>query len=321
MRLRNWAFNRGLKRSFDLGRPTISVGNLTTGGTGKTPVVRWLADQLRRSGERPAVLMRGYHADAIGSDEQRELDRALNGGAGVNIPVLADASRVRGAAAVLADHPATSVFILDDGFQHRTARRDFDLVLINATSPFGFGHVLPRGLLREPMTGLNRASAVLVTHQGQVSSEELTSVMNMIRRYTNAPVFRSDHTLTGLWQPSTGELRPMGTMADGRPLVVAGIGNPQSFAQSLEQHAGHALQYRWFADHHRYTKSDWIDLIATAKLTGCDRLVTTEKDWSKLASLATAELSVEVARLEIAFVESDEQALFELVGRTQIEAM
>ena len=319
MRARNWSFDRAVKKSNDLGRPTISVGNITTGGTGKTPVVCWLASGLREIGQRPAVLMRGYHADAAGSDEQRELDRALNGDPDLSIPVHADASRVRGAASVLGDRPDVSVFILDDGFQHRAARRNFDLVLINATSPFGFGHVLPRGLLREPMAGLQRASAILVTHQSQVSTDALTNLLKTIAQYTDAPVFRSDHALTGLWQPSNGKMRPMTALAEGRPLVVAGIGSPLSFQRSLQQHAGHELPTRWFADHHRYTELDWEGVLATARSNGCDRIVTTEKDWSKLSLLQTAGLPVEVARLSIQFVDNDESLLLANI-RQAIEA-
>src|SRR4051812_36636358 len=140
-----------------LPRPVISVGNITTGGTGKTPMVAWLATQLLEQGMHPAILLRGYSRGGI-SDEQQMLQRQLPG-----VPVQANADRVEGARMVLGEHPEVDVFLLDDGFQHRRVARDFDLVLINAREPFGLGRVLPRGLLRESLDGLKRAHGFVIT--------------------------------------------------------------------------------------------------------------------------------------------------------------
>lgn len=310
MRVRNIAFDRGIKRITPLGRPTISIGNLTTGGTGKTPVVRWLADRLRADGERPAILMRGYR----GGDEQRELDRALNTtGTAVTVPVHADPSRVRGAAAVLADNPAISVFLLDDAFQHRAAARQFDLVLVNATSPFGFGHVLPRGLLREPMTGLARASAVLITHQSDVLPAALDEVISTVRKHTAAPLFRADHIATGLLDARTGDVRSTNSLTKGCPMMIAGIGDPEAFGRMVAHHADHPPPHRWFADHHNYSTDDWAELVAIARSLDCDRIITTEKDWTKLSTLATDALPVEVVQLSIQFAGDDEEKLYQMV--------
>src|SRR4051812_22379030 len=156
---------RGRNAKFDLGlgvtrlpRPVISVGNITAGGTGKTPVVRWLCERLRDTGERPAVLMRGYKAAAgERGDEAAMLEGMLNRSGVQNVVVHAQADRVAGGLGVLRDHPDVSVFVLDDGFQHRRLARDFDLVLVDACEPLGYGRVFPRGLLREPACGLGRA--------------------------------------------------------------------------------------------------------------------------------------------------------------------
>src|ERR1700722_16404745 len=161
---RNLAYSRGWFSSRRLPSATISVGNITTGGTGKTPVVRWLAGRLREAGKYPAVLLRGYRATTGGvSDEQQLLARGLTDA----IPVIANPDRFAGAEQALGHNGKIDAFVLDDGFQHRKVKRDFDLVLINATEPFGFGHVLPRGLLREPMAGLRRADALLITRSSQ----------------------------------------------------------------------------------------------------------------------------------------------------------
>ncbi len=157
MRIRNALYDKGYFATHSLGRPAVSVGNITAGGTGKTPVSIWLATKLAKSNHHPAVLLRGYKTTAEGiSDEAEVLRNSLAGIA----PVIVNRSRVRGAAAALRDHPDTTVFVLDDAMQHRGAKRNFDLVLINARNPFGFDRILPRGLLREPLQELRRASAV-----------------------------------------------------------------------------------------------------------------------------------------------------------------
>src|SRR5205814_1694442 len=191
---RNSSYSRGILRSARAARPVISVGNITTGGTGKTPVVRWLASRLRDQGKHVAILLRGYKsAGAAGSDERELLDRLLNASTSDNpVIVHANPDRVAGAAETLQKHPDVDVFVLDDGFQHRRLQRDFDLVLIDATNPFGFGHVLPRGLLREPLGGLGRASALLITRCDQVAHEALGQVEQKLKWFAPAaPVLHS----------------------------------------------------------------------------------------------------------------------------------
>src|SRR4051794_2790213 len=171
---RNRAFDAGLRKIHRLPRATISIGNITTGGTGKTPVVRWLAQRLRESGRRVAVLSRGYKAEPgkLG-DEQLMLDHALNSSVEQQrVHIVANPDRVAGASEALRLRPETDVFLLDDGFQHRRAGRDLDVVLVSATNPFGYGRVLPRGMLREPLSGLRRAGAFIVSHADQVGESD-----------------------------------------------------------------------------------------------------------------------------------------------------
>ena len=161
VRGRNWLFDRGVgvRR---LPRPVVSVGNITAGGTGKTPVVLWLADRLRRKGRRPAVLLRGYEAEGRPqrrADAARGAARTRRARCRPRIAVGVNPNRLAGGDGVLRGRPDVDVFVLDDGFQHRKLARDFDLVLIDAAQPFGYGHVHPRGLLREPLAGLRRADA------------------------------------------------------------------------------------------------------------------------------------------------------------------
>ncbi|MBV8780965.1 MAG: tetraacyldisaccharide 4'-kinase, partial [Phycisphaerae bacterium] len=148
MILRNTMYERGWLATHQAGRAVISVGNLTTGGTGKTPIVAWIVHELRAMGYHPAVLLRGYKAVNGVSDEATLLRQLV-----APSPVIARPDRVAAAANAVMNDPQIDCFVLDDGFQHRRLKRDCDVVLIDATRPFGFDHVLPRGLLREPIVG------------------------------------------------------------------------------------------------------------------------------------------------------------------------
>jgi tetraacyldisaccharide 4'-kinase len=257
-------------RGHRLGRPTISVGNITTGGTGKTPVVLWLASSLLGAGRKPAVLMRGYKSlDGI-SDEQTVLARGL----GDSVPLIANPDRRAGAAAAIASAPQTDLFILDDGMQHRRVARDFELVLINAAEPFGLGRVFPRGFLREPLSGLGRADALVVTHADEVDAARLEQIERVVRRYNpTAPIFRADHVINGI---EGLEHKPF--------FAFCGIGSPESFFSQLAGR-GNCVGRRAFADHHHYSAADLADLNEAARSAGAAILVTTEKDWAKLSRL------------------------------------
>jgi tetraacyldisaccharide 4'-kinase len=320
MRIRNGCYERGWFATRDLGRPTISVGNITTGGTGKTPVVRWLAEMLRLRGRRPAILLRGYGSGQTGeSDEGQLLDLALNSDRKAMTPVQACPSRVEGAGRVLREHPEVDVFLLDDAFQHRRAARDFDLVLISATNPFGFGHVLPRGLLREPLVGLGRADAFLVTRCSLVPIEAVAEIDRFLHsRHPEIPVYHCDHEHSGLLLPLGGEEVPMSAIAGGRVFLTAGIGDPVAFSRQIESAGCTVVGSKWFDDHYSYSKIDADLLIESATHAGADWLITTEKDWVKLKhhlGQPGSPQRIAVVKLSIQFRGDDEQLLL-----SQIEA-
>ncbi len=296
MRVRNRLYDAGLKRTHDLGRPAVSVGNITTGGTGKTPVVAWLAGRLVQAGRRPAVLLRGYGSTGGGDgDEVRVLRRTL----GEAVPVHADPSRVAGAAAVLWDRPGVDLFLLDDAFQHRRAARSIDVVLVNAADPFGHDHVLPRGLLREPLGGLARADALVLTRCDAVPPERLTAIEAALRvRNRTAPIYHCDHVHVGLWLPVTGTEEPVSTLADRPFFAIAGIGDPDALDAQLRRYGPAYAGHRWYADHHRYTADD---VAALGPAAGATRLITTEKDWVKLADVLPPGTDVAVLRLGLRF--------------------
>ena len=287
---RNWLFDRGLLQSFQLPRPVVSVGNITTGGTGKTPVVRWLAEHLRASGRNVAVLARGYGA-ARGElgDEQLMLDRMLNA-EGIDgaspVSIVANPDRAASARHLLRERPDVDVFLLDDGFQHRRVRRDFDLVLVSAINPFGYERVLPRGMLREPAAGLRRANAFVFTHADQVTPAKLDAIERRIRRWNiAAPVYHAAHAHAGLRAGSESAPLPLDELRGKSWFAFCGIGDPQTFLRQLQSSGGRCAGHRWFPDHHRYTARDLAALRREAGAAGADVLVTTEKDWAKLAAL------------------------------------
>jgi tetraacyldisaccharide 4'-kinase len=287
-RARNWAFDAGIRRSHRLPRPVFSVGNVTTGGTGKTPVVRWLAGRLRDAGRHVAVLARGYGArpGELG-DEQLMLRRLLNDSSeAAPVPVIAHPDRVAAARGLLMEQPEVDVFVLDDGFQHRRLARDLDIVLVSAAHPFGYGHVLPRGMLREPMSGLRRAGAVILTHSDQAPAHQLADIERTVRRYhQSVPIYRAVHAHTCLHGPDDARPRPLDDLRGRKWFMLSGVGDPRTFARQRESIGGSAAGSRAFPDHHRYTDADLAAVRRDADAAGADVIVTTEKDWSKLRHL------------------------------------
>ena len=317
---RNRLFDAGLRKSHRLPRPVISVGNITTGGTGKTPVVRWLAERLRDHGRRVAVLARGYGArPGQAGDEQMMLDGLLNDGVAEprRVALVANPDRVVAATQFLREHPETGAFVLDDGFQHRRLARDLDVVLVSATSPFGYGHVLPRGMLREPLRGLGRAGAVIITHADQAPAGELAEIEREVRRFNpHAPAYRAAHAHAGLRHGSEHESRPIEDLRGMNWFALCGIGDPQTFLRQLQSAGGRCAGHRWFADHHRYTEADLDAVRRQARAAGADVLVTTEKDWAKLKDLAGAgdpELPLWRVDVRVRFFEDGEVRLWEQV--------
>lgn len=296
IRARNGLYDAGMLPSKSLGRRAISVGNITTGGTGKTPVVQWLCDRLSASGQHPAVLMRGYKTTSTGiSDEQRLL-------AASGIPVIANPDRLRGAAAALKDHPAITVFILDDAMQHRRARRDFELVLINAAEPFGFNRIFPRGLLREPLSALGRADAVLITHADEIEPPALSKIISTVPQYNpETPIYQCDHVVQA-------------DLAGRKYFAFCGIGSPGSFFKKVAALGGTPVGVRALADHEDYSLRQIEDLAKAAQSAGAEILVTTAKDWVKIERFA-GNLPIPIVRagLSLRFHHDHEEKLLSAI--------
>ena len=260
--------------------PVISVGNITTGGAGKTPLVIEIATRLRALRRRPAVLTRGYRGRrGEPADEVRELELSLP-----QTPILVDGNRVRSARRALGQQ-ICDCFIMDDGFQHRRLHRDLDLVVIDALDPWGGGYVLPAGRLREPLHNLARAHVFIVSRANQAAADELVRIEFALRDHApGRPIFRARISADGLID-GRGRRSTIDELARHRILPVCGIGNPQTFVRLVERHAPRAAPAMIFADHHAYDAADVGRIVETAQRQRAEHVVVTRKDWVKLEPL------------------------------------
>ena len=318
---RNALFDRRLKSIRRLPLPVICVGNLTTGGTGKTPAVVWLCRQLAAAGRKPAVLTRGYKTTAGGvSDEAEELRSRL---ADINVGVFEGSDRYASAIKALNqiadgglkstlprdDRPSIDVFVLDDGFQHRRLHRDFDLVLIDATEPFGFDRLLPRGLLREPVSALRRADAIVITRSDRVSAEALRKIettIGFVARGT--PIVHATHRPTA-WLVGD-EVRDAPALAGRKIAAFCALGNPAAFYATLASLGATVVETRSWPDHHDYAGGEVAAFVDRAFSAGAESVVTTEKDWTKIAKLDAA---TKVSRLRVEFDVRETESLVALI--------
>ncbi|HTH37685.1 MAG TPA: tetraacyldisaccharide 4'-kinase [Pyrinomonadaceae bacterium] len=323
MDLRNLLYDRGIFRSYSLGTRTISIGNLTTGGTGKTPLVAFVAEILAENGERVCILTRGYGrtnsnervpvsdcdrvlADAaIGGDEPAELAEKLLGKA----VVIADADRV-GAAKWAKEKFEVTTFLLDDGFQHRRVRRDLDIVCVDATQ--GVSGMLPAGRLREPPENLRRADVVVITRADLV--ENIEHLRSQISNYApSASIFSSENAISNItpleeyhsrsdrtpsrdldqaWTKLRGEGQPDDPDTEVRVLAFCALGNPENFflllVRTFDEDAMEKFDLsvvKAFPDHYGYTQHHVDDLQKQARECRIDAFVTTAKDAVKVREL------------------------------------
>jgi len=257
--------------------PVISIGNLTLGGTGKTPCVEHVARFYRGLDLRVAILSRGYGQSGGRNDEARVLEDNLP-----DVPHLQGPDRVALARTAL-EELESEILLLDDGFQHRRLARDLDLVLIDCTQPWGHGHLLPRGLLREPPSSLRRAGIVLLTRCDQVDPERRQHIRREIgRRAPAVPIVETSHRPTELIG-SSGSQAELETLR-GRPAAAfCGLGNPEAFRRTLLDQGASLTAFRTFADHHPYNRADVADLCRwAAELPADTHVVTSQKDLVKL---------------------------------------
>jgi tetraacyldisaccharide 4'-kinase len=253
----------------------ISVGNITTGGTGKTPMVAWIARELQSAGGRVGIVLRGYKATGGRSDEA-ELLKQLTGAI-----VIVHADRVAGAAQAAA--AGADVIVLDDGFQHRRLRRDVDIVLIDAADPFGLEYCLPRGLLREPVSALADADAIVITRSDEIGRKDLDALRSRLSRQApRAAIFRAAHKPVAAVDGAGQRLAPA-ALAGRKVFAFCGVGNPQSFLRTLSELGARIVGQCILEDHCEYTPQLLEELSAMAGQADVELAVTTQKDYVKIA--------------------------------------
>ncbi len=289
--IRQTLYDLGFLKVTKVNTRVVCIGNLTTGGTGKTTSVMLAARQLAKAGVRVAVVSRGYRrqgnpnemvvlsSNTPGSwisagDEPYMLSRSLKEW---DVPVIVCADRVK-AAQTAVKRFRSQIILLDDGFQHFKLERDADIVLIDAKNPFGGDALLPLGTLREPKSALKRAALVVITHANLIDVVQMQDIHREIREYNpNLPIIEAVHQPEHLFNICTGEVVPLGTL-HGDATAFSAIGDPESFEETLAD-IGFDLQQKWrYPDHHPYTLKE---LESIQSLRGKLPIITTYKDFTK----------------------------------------
>jgi tetraacyldisaccharide 4'-kinase len=303
VQLRNHLYDHGWKSSQRAPVPVISVGNLTLGGTGKTPCVEYVAGFYRQFNLRVAILSRGYGSTAGRNDEALVLEENLP-----DVPHLQGADRVA-LAAIAVEELESEILVLDDGFQHRRLARDLDLVLVDATQPWGYGHVFPRGMLREPPRGLNRAGLVMLTRCDQVDEPERVRLRDAVARLAaGLEVAETSHGPVELVN-SEQHAAPLRDVAERPVAAFCGLGNPEAFRRTLTVLGARVVAFRTFADHHTYSRADVEDLNAWAQQQTEECIVlTTQKDLVKLRLARLGGRALWAVRIRLVF-QSGQDAL------------
>jgi tetraacyldisaccharide 4'-kinase len=296
VRIRNGLYRRGLWKSHDIGVPVISVGNLTTGGTGKTPMVELLARRMAADGWRVCILTRGYARNSTGRVVVSNNSDVLSSVAEAGDEALMLAENLRGRVAVICDKSrvaaarwatanlGSELFILDDAFQHQKIQRTINIVMIDATNAFGNGKLFPAGNLREPLAETERASCVVITRANESDSLEL--LREQIEGIAGPiPIFTSHINLTKI--RSLDQNISAADLADGKTPVAAfcGIGNPKSFFKLLSDERFNVTYSRVFRDHQSYDQTAIDQLVSDSSAAGVEVLMTTAKDAVKLRSM------------------------------------
>ncbi len=304
--LRNFFYDISIFKKTKVDAAVVSIGNITTGGTGKTPLVAWLCNYFAEKNIKTAVLTRGYKLKSSDlADEPVILAK--------NCPdteIIIDTDRAQGAKKAIAEYNA-KLLIMDDGFQHRKLARDVDIVAVDATEPFGMGKLLPAGFLREPLGSLKRADAVVITRINQTQPENIENIKETILKIKPDMVFASavhKPICAGLIKDKRIALDEL---KGKRIYAFCGIGNPDAFFQTLSELALNIVGKRVYNDHHRYAQSDIMDIFSDSRAEKAELIITTQKDWIKTALLNMEKIDLPVAWLavELEFIQGRQEII------------
>ena len=274
VKARLFLYKAKLVRSERLPMPVISVGNITWGGTGKTPLVEAMLSWLYNKGFAAVLLTRGY-----GKDEDRVIASNME-----HIRVISGKRRLLNALNYSKKNKA-DIFVLDDGFQHFKIKRDIDIVTINAQSPFGNSMLLPAGCLREPLNAIKRADIVVITKSDLVSGQRLVEIISCVKNISkDIMIFRARHN-PEFFRTANRQKKPLEYIKDKKVVSVSALADNRSFTKTIENLGAEIVFSPFYIDHHRYTAGDVKRIIGSLKDFHVNIVVTTEKDWVKLESL------------------------------------
>ncbi len=307
--LRNRFYDKKILPSATIeGCQIISVGNISVGGTGKTPVIHFLAKYLIEQGFKVAILSRGYgrssHGTIIVSDGHNLLANVAESGDEPFLlarqlpttPVIVEVDRVRGAELIQRKFRPDFI-LLDDGFQHRRLQRNFDIVLIDASVGFGSGHLLPAGFLREPISSLSRADLIWLTHVDRAN--DLEHLVRIIRKLSSSPIITSIHQPTAIVDGSSNQKLMTNAIYNKRIFLFSGIANPGSFEQTVQDLGGFIVRHQRYSDHHRFKKADLDSILQQAEKYGVDLILTTEKDYVRMLPILYSNTKIYYLTIEI----------------------
>lgn len=332
VQLRLGLYSHGILRQNMLGCQVVSVGNLTVGGTGKTPIVEIFSRNLQDSGRKVAILSRGYkkkkpplfkrianrftghdkrhpplvvsdgerllHGQAVSGDEPYMLASNLR-----DVAVIVGKDRVKSGKYAVRELGCDTL-ILDDGFQYLHLKHRVDIVLVDSTNPFGNRHVLPRGILREPIKNIKRASFIFVTKCEGKADPELIKELKQLN--PTAEISECRHCPQHLQNVFTGEILPLTALDGQKVAALSGIARPQGFEDELVKHGSTVIHHKTYADHHRYTEHELIHRINKSIERGANMIVTTEKDAVRFPRINRRDIPIFFLRVEIDLLSGEE---------------
>lgn len=313
--LRAWLYESGLKVRYPLGCQVISVGNVTVGGTGKTPVVEILAKTLTEQGRKVAILSRGYKSKKKSATERTP--RVVSDGKSIllgsefagdepfmlasNLPgvvVLVDKNRVKSGRYAISKF-GCDVLILDDGFQYMKLKHTHEIVLVDKTNPFGNGYLLPRGILREPADHISRADFIFITKSDGNTDALRTRLRKMNKR---AEIIECRHRPCYFKNAFGDDIIELSAVSGMKVISLTGIAAPLGFENSIRRMGGRILSCERFSDHYRYNSQDIIEIINMAAEQGADAILTTEKDAVRLPHIEKPKVKIYYMRMDIEII-------------------
>ena len=312
---RNRLYDKKILAVIKLPCPVISVGNITVGGTGKTPCVIMMAQMLRTHGFRPAILSRGYggknakQVSIISDGKNILLDSKTAGDEPFlmaqslkNIPIIVGPKRIK-TGRVAINQFCANVLICDDAMQHRKIFRDIDLVLLDSQNPLSNSHIMPRGMLREPIAGLKRASALMFTRTDEASKADNNSNLTQL---VNGPIFTSIHKVRDVMKGDYCDIWPISKLSGKKVCAFCGIAKPDSFKKSLLTAQAQILSWDTFPDHHNYSLDELEKIKKKFHNCGADIIITTEKDGMRLQNFREFLRIIYLLRIEMEVTPSRE---------------